>query len=128
MENNTSETVHPLDNILNSVTVDNGGLMDDLDPFNQTSGTSANESSNLLQPTEVNPETFNNDDLFGPPEPISAADKESNGENAEAGVETNKTTELEQPNVINDNSSTKAQRVCKSSFIYFHQPNLIKTV
>ena len=128
MENNASETVHPLDNILNSVTVDNGSLMDDLDPFNQTSGTSTNESSNMLQPTEVNPETFNNDDVFGPLNPISATDQESNGEKAEAVVETNNTTELEQSNVINDSSATKTQRVCKLSFIYLHQPNMIKII
>ena len=80
MENTASETVHPLDNILNSVSVDNGNLMDDLDPLGKTSDNTATESNISVQPSEVNPATLN-DDVFGPHDTSLTADLDSNEQN-----------------------------------------------
>ena len=112
MENTASETVHPLDNILNSVTVDNGNLMDDLDPFSQTSDNIATESNISLQPSEVNPATLN-DDVFGPHDTSLTTDLDSNEQNRTSVDENIDTLENEKASGLSVSSLTKTPRVSK---------------
>ena len=112
MENTASETVHPLDNILNSVTVDNGNLMDDLDPFSQTSDNIATESNISLQPSEVNPATLN-DDVFGPHDTSLTTDLDSNEQNRTSVDENIDTLKNEKASGLSVSSLTKTPRVSK---------------
>ena len=116
MENSASETVHPLDNILKSVTVDDGNLMDDFDPINPAIVTTPTESNNVLQPSQVNPQTLN-DDVFGPHDAFSATDIVPKTINEADNVETTHSIASEQPNMTNDTSAVKVQRVRKRFFI-----------
>ena len=127
MENSASETVHPLDNILNSVTVEHGNLMDDFDPINQTIVTNPTESNNVLQPSEVNPQTLN-DDVFGPHDAFSATDIVPNTINEAENFETTHSMESEQPDMTNDNSAMKVQRVRKRFFIQYLPSNINKLI
>ena len=110
MENTASDTVHPLDNILNSVTVDNGNLMDDLDPFSQTSDNTSTTSNINVQPSEVNPATLN-DDVFGPHDTSLTTDLDSNEQNKTAVDEKIDTLENEKASGLSDSSITKTPRV-----------------
>ena len=112
MESTASETVHPLDNILNSVTVDNGNLMDDLDPFSQTSDNIATESNISLQPSEVNPATLN-DDVFGPHDTSLTTDLDSNEQNKTAVNENINPMENEKASGLSNSSLTKPPRVSR---------------
>ena len=112
MENTASETVHPLDNILNSVSVDNGNLMDDLDPLGTTSDNTATESNVSVQPSEVNPATLN-DDVFGPHDTSLTTDLDSNEQNKTVENENINPMENEKASGLSDSSLTKTPRVCK---------------
>ena len=128
MDNSASETEHPLDNILNAVTVDHGNLMDDFDPINQPIATPTTQSNNVLQPSEVNPQTLN-DDVFGPPDAFSATDLDPMNINEATNVATKPSMENDQPNMTNDSSSTKVQRVCQGfliSYLILNQILLLK--
>ena len=112
MENTASETVHPLDNILNSVTVDNGNLMDDLDPFSQTSDNTTTTSNIIVQPSDVNPATLN-DDVFGPHGTSLTTDLDSNEKNKTAVDENIDTLENKEASALSDSPLTKIPRVSK---------------